>query len=77
MSPKQPFANFITAQWLGTSFPTHTERNGVKQVVAIMLETPEGVLRLLLDETAAKDVRHACTYYREAQSERSSDIPNS
>lgn len=77
MAAKRPFEHFLPAQWRGTTYPTDCFRDGRQQVVALSFDTPNGVLRLLLDAATADEAGHACTYYRKAQSERSSEIPNS
>lgn len=77
MSTKQPFAHFTPARWRGTTFPANCFREGVQQVVALSFDTPAGVLRLLLDPQTADELAHDCRYWRTAQSERSSEIPNS
>ena len=79
MSAKRPFDHFTPVRWRGTTYPTNTEREDLRQVVALSFDTPTGVLRILMDERTADEVGHACAYFREAQrlaqSERSSEIP--
>lgn len=77
MSLKFPFWQFTPVRSRGVSYPTRTEREGIPQVVALSFDTPSGILHLLLDEQTADDVAHACGYWRTAQSERSSERPNS
>lgn len=74
---KRPFEHFTPARWRGTTYPTDCFREDVQQVVALSFDTPNGVLHLLLDAATADEVAHDCAYYRTAQSERSSEIPNS
>jgi hypothetical protein len=75
MSTRQPFDQFTPARWRGTTFPTNCVRDGARQVAAVSFDTPAGVLHLLFDEETADAVAHACTYFRTAHSERSSDMP--
>lgn len=77
MTGKQPFWMFTAARWRGTTYPTNCTREGVPQVVALSFDTPDGVLHLLLDATTADEVAHDCGYWRTAQSDRSSEMPNS
>ena len=76
MSAKQPFSHFTPARWRGTTYPTDCFREGAQQMVALSFDTSVGVLHLLLDAKTADEVAHDCGYWRTAQSDKSSEIPN-
>lgn len=75
---KKPFTEFTPARWRGVVFPQDVYRDGREQVVALSFDTPEGIIRLMLDAESAEVIGDACINYRAMiQSSRSSGMPNS